>query len=155
RKVALQTLIDSRPPDLRALCEKLLSEQFINSAAVRGLATFDDPAAGAKMVGAYRQFHASERGQLLSALVSRASFASALLDAVENKKIRREEITPFHARQIRSLNDPELNSKLAATWGELREFSQDKRNAIADWKSKLTIETLAKADLSQGRVVFN
>jgi putative membrane-bound dehydrogenase-like protein len=155
RKVALQTLIDSHAPDLRPVCEQLLSEQFINPIAARGLATFDDPAVGAKMVGAYRQFHASERGQLLSALVSRASFASALLDAVANKKIPRGDITAFHARQIRSLNDAELNKKLAATWGELRDSSQDKRKGIADWKTKLPPATLARANLSQGRVVFN
>ncbi|HEY6227697.1 MAG TPA: c-type cytochrome, partial [Verrucomicrobiae bacterium] len=155
RKVALQTLIDSRPPDLRSVCEQLIGEQFINPIAARGLATFDDAGAAAKLVSSYRQFHASERAQLLSALVSRSSFASALLDAIANKKIPRNAITPFHARQIRSFNDPELNQKLAATWGELRESSQDKRKAIADWKTKLTPESLAKADLSQGRVVFN
>ena len=155
RKVALQTLIDSRPPDLRSVCEHLIGEQFINPVAARGLATFDDPASATKLVSSYRQFHASERAQLLSALVSRPSFASALLDAVANKKIPRTAITPFHARQIRNLNDSDLNQKLAATWGELRESSQDRRKAIADWKSKLNPESLAKADLSQGRVVFN
>jgi putative heme-binding domain-containing protein len=155
RKVALQTLIDSRPPDLRSVCEQLIGEQFINPIAARGLATFDDPAVATKLVSSYRQFHASERAQLLSALVSRPSFASALLDAIANKKIPRNAITPFHARQIRNLNDPDLDQKLAATWGELRESSQDKRKAIADWKSKLNPEALAKADLSQGRLVFN
>src|SRR5262249_4887845 len=71
RKSALQTLIDNRAPDLRQLCEQLLSEQFLNSVAARGLASFDDAAVGAKLVKAYRQFYASERGQLLSSLVSR------------------------------------------------------------------------------------
>jgi putative heme-binding domain-containing protein len=155
RKVALQTLIDSRAPDLRSVCEQLIGEQFINPVAARGLATFDDATAAARLVASYRQFHASERAQLLSALVSRAGFASALLDAIANKKIPRNAITPFHARQIRSFNDSELNQKLVATWGELRDPSQDKRKAIADWKTKLNPETLAKADLSQGRVVFS
>ena len=155
RKMALQTLIDSRPPDLRPLCEQLLQEQFLNSVAARGLATFDDPAAGAKMVKAYRQFHPSERGQLLSALVSRASFASALLDAVAEGKIPRAHISPFHARQIRSLNDAALNKKLALTWGELRDASADKQQLIASWKSRLTPEALAGADKSEGRLVFN
>src|SRR5439155_24746983 len=93
RKVALQTLIDNRAPDLRPLCEQLLNEQFLNPVAARGLASFDDPAIGEKLVKAYRRFHASERGQLLSALVSRASFASALLDAVAEGKIPRADIS--------------------------------------------------------------
>jgi len=155
RKVALQTLIDNRAPDLRPLCEQLLNEQFLNSVAARGLASFDDPAVGAKMVKAYRQFHPSERGQLLSALVSRAAFASALLDAVAEGKIPRADISPYHARQIRSLNDAALNKKLAEIWGELRDLSSDKQKLIAQWKAQLTPAALAKADKSQGRLVFN
>ena len=40
RKAALQTLIDSRPPDLRKICEQLLKVQFLNPIAARGLAAF-------------------------------------------------------------------------------------------------------------------
>jgi putative membrane-bound dehydrogenase-like protein len=155
RKAALQTVIDSRPPDLQPLCEQLLQEQFINSVAARGLATFDDPAVGVKLVKAYRQFHASERGQLLSALVSRVAFAGALLDAVAEGKIPPAAISVFHARQIRSLNDAELNKKLAKTWGELRDSAGEKQQLIAKWKTQLTPAALAKADKSHGRLVFN
>src|SRR6185369_14217783 len=153
--VALQTLIDNRAPDLRPICEQLLSEQFLNTVAARGLAVYDDPAVGLKLVKAYRQFHPSERGQLLSVLVSRPSFASALLDAVAEKKISRGDISVFHARQIRSLNSPVLNEKLAAVWGELRDTGEDKRASISHWKSQLGREVLAKANLSEGRLVFN
>ncbi|MBI3415901.1 MAG: c-type cytochrome [Verrucomicrobia bacterium] len=155
RKAALQTLIDNRAPDLRQLCEQLVGVQFLNSVAARGLASFDDPAVGVKLVRSYRQFHPSERGQLLSALVSRATFANALLDAVAEKKIPREDISAFHARQMRSLNNAALNKKLADVWGELRDSSADKQQLIARWKTQFTPVVLGKADKSQGRVVFN
>ena len=155
RKVALQTLIDNRPPDLRPVCEQLLGAEFLNCVAARGLATFDDPATGVQLAKAYRQFHPTERGQLLSVLVSRPSFARALLDAVSDGKIPRAAISVFHARQIRNLNDRALNEKLAQVWGELRENPGDKQQLIAKWKAQLTPAQLAKADLSQGRVVFN
>ena len=155
RKAALQTLIDNHAPDLRPLCEQLLNEQFLNPIAARGLATFDDAAVGAKLVKAYRRFHASERGQLLSVLVSRVAFAQALLDAVAEGKIPRVEITAFHARQIRSLNDTGLNKKLGEAWGELRDSPADKQQLIARWKAQLTPAALAKADTSRGRLAFN
>jgi len=155
RKAALQTLIDNRAPGLRQLCEQLVGEQFLNSVAARGLATFDDPAVGVKLAKAYRQFHPSERGQLLSELVSRPAFAQALLDAVAEGKIPRADISAFHARQIRSLNDATLNKKLAEVWGELRDSPTDKRQLIAGWKAQFTPAALAKADKSQGRSVFN
>ena len=155
RKVALQSLIDSRPPDLRQICEKLTGERFLNSVAARGLAGFDDPAIGAKLVSVYRQFHPSERGQLLSALVSRVSFANALLDAVAAAKIPREDISAFHARQIRSLNDVALNQKLATVWGAFRDTATDKQQLIGKWKVRLNPDALASADMRQGRLVFN
>ena len=154
RKSALQTLIDSHPPDLRELCERLIGVQFLNPVAARGLAGFDDPAAGDKLVRAYRQFHLSERPQLLATLVSRPSFANALLDAVAGGRIPRADISAFHARQIRGLNDPALSKKLAEVWGELRESGGQNQQLIAKWKSRLNPAVLAQADVSQGRVVF-
>ena len=122
--------------------------------AARGLAGFDDPAVGARLAGAYRQFHPSERGQLLSAMVSRASFAHALLDAVAEGKIPRLDITAFHARQIRSLDDAAVSKRLAEVWGEFRNAAADKQQSITQWKARLTPAVLASADRSHGRVVY-
>nr|MDQ3625190.1 c-type cytochrome [Verrucomicrobiota bacterium] len=155
RKAALQTLIDSHAPDLRAICESLLSVRFLNPIAARGLATFDDPAIGERLVKSYPGFHPSERPQLLATFVTRASFVKPLLDAVQAGKIPRSEISAFHARQIRSFNDPKLNERLAEVWGELRESTADKRQLIAKLKQRLLPETLASANKSEGRAAYN
>ena len=154
RKVALQTLIDAEAPDVRKLCEELLGTRFLNTVAVRGLAGVDDPKFGAKLVKAYRSFHALERPQILAVLVTRAAWANALLDAVAEGKIPRDEVSAFHARQIRSLNDEALSERLSQVWGELRDSPADKRELIAKLKAELTPETLARADASRGRAVF-
>ncbi|MGB8167296.1 MAG: PVC-type heme-binding CxxCH protein, partial [Chthoniobacteraceae bacterium] len=154
RQAALQTLIDNRAPDLREICTKLLGVQFLNPVAARGLATFDDPAIGETLVKAYRGFHQSERPQLLATLVSRPAFAAPLLAAVAAGNIPRTDITPFHARQIRSFNDATLNQKLAEVWGELRESAADKQQLIAKLKLALTPAALASADKSAGRATF-
>ena len=155
RKAALQTLIESRPPDLRAICEQLLGVRFLNSVAVRGLAQFDDPAIGEKLAKSYRSFHPSERAAVLDTLVSRPVFARALLAELAAGKFPRADVTAFHARQIRSFNDAALNAQLAKAWGELREAAADKKALIAKLKAKLTPEVFAKADKSAGRAVFN
>ncbi len=155
RSAALKTLIDSQPPDLRQICEKLLGVKFLNSLAAKGLSTFNDPAIGAKLVAAYKQFHQSERPQLLATLVSRPAFAKPLLDAVGAGKIPRTDLSAFHARQIRSFNDKALDDKLAKVWGELHESAADKKELIAKLKKELTPEVIAKADKSQGRFVFS
>ena len=155
RKAALQTLIESRPPDLRAVCEQLLGVRFLNSVAVRGLAQFDDPAIGQKLVKSYRSFHPSERPAVMDTLVSRPTFAKALLAEVAAGKLPRTDVSAFHARQIRSFNDPALNAQLTQAWGELREAAADKKALIAKLKAQLTTDVLAKADKSAGRALFN
>ncbi len=155
RKAALQTLIESRPPELRQVCEQLLSVRFLNAVAVRGLAQFDDLVIGEKLAKSYRNFHPSERGPVMETLVSRPTFAKALLNEIAAGKIAREEVTPFYARQIRSFNDPALTKQLSETWGEMREAAADKQQLIKKLKSQLTSDVLAKGDKSAGRAVFN
>ncbi len=148
-------MIESRPSDLRAICERLVRVRYLNAVAVRGLALFDDPAIGKSLARNYRAFHPSERPAALETLVSRPAFARALLDQVAAGKIARNDLTPFHARQILSLNDPALTKRLSEVWGELRSSSADRRARIADLKNRLAPATLAQADRSRGRALFN
>ena len=154
RKVALQTLIDADAPEVWKLCEELLGTRFLNTIAVRGLASENDPKFGAKLVKAYRSFHALDRPQVLAVLVTRVAWAYALLDAVADGKLPHDDISAFHARQIRSLNDEELTQRLSQVWGELRDSPADKRDLIEKLKAELTTQTLARGDVSRGRAVF-
>jgi putative heme-binding domain-containing protein len=154
RRAALETLIATRPPELRDICEKTLRVQFLNATAVRGLALFDDPVIGEALAGSYLRFHPSERAPVIDTLASRPSFAGPLLDETAAGRIPRADLTPFHARQIRSFNNPALTKRLAEVWGELRDTSADKQRFIAQLKAKFTPAVLASADKSQGRVVF-
>jgi putative heme-binding domain-containing protein len=155
RQAALRSLIEARPPELRQICEQLLRVRFMNVVAVRGLALFDDPAIGDRIAGAYQSFHPSQRAAVLETLVSRPEFARALLAQIPAGRVPRSDITPFHARQIRSFDDPALTRQLTETWGELREPVADKQALIAKLKTELTPATLATANKSQGRALFN
>ena len=156
RQAALKTLIDARPANLRDLCESLLEVRGLNTTAVRGLALFDDPAIGQKLVKNYRKFSSTERPAVLDTLVSRPAFAAVLLDNIGDKgaKIARTDITAFHARQIRAFSKEALTQQLTEVWGELRESATDKKELIEKLKQQLDAPTLAKANLSTGRVLF-
>lgn len=155
RRSALLTLIDSRPADLRSICERLLRVRHLNATAVRGLALFNDPGIGRTLAASYRSFHPSERPAVIDTLATRPAFALALLDQVAAGKIPRTDLTPFHARQIRSLEDSKVRSRLAEVWGEQRETAADKLSKIAHLKQTLDTAVLARADRSAGRGVFN
>ena len=155
RRAALNSLIEARPDNLRATCEKLLGVRFLNTTAVKGLSLFDDPNIGKSLAANYRAFHPSERNAVLDTLVSRKTFAEAMLDAIAKGMIPKNEITAFHARQVRSMNDVDLSKKLAEVWGEMRDSPAEKAKEIAMWKAKLAPAQLASADKSKGRAVFN
>jgi putative heme-binding domain-containing protein len=155
RRNALRGLIENRPADLRAICEKLLGVRFLNATAIKGLALFDDPAIGKSLAKSYRSFHPSERPSVIETLVTRPSFARALLDQVAAGSIPRADLSAFQARQIRSMGDPGLSRMLSEVWGEQRETTLERRAAIARLKSQLTPATLASADRGRGRATFN
>lgn len=154
RIAALKTLIDARPDDLREVCETLIDTRGLNGLAAKGLAQFDDPKIGQKLATSYKKFSPEDRPSVIAALVSRPSFAKALLDQVASGKIPRTELSAFHARQIRGLGDDSLTKRLTEVWGELRDSAGDKTKMIEELKAKLTPDTLAKANLSQGRMMF-
>ncbi|SKA98036.1 putative membrane-bound dehydrogenase domain-containing protein [Prosthecobacter debontii] len=154
RTSALKTLIDARPDDLREVCEKLLEVRGLNVMAAKGLAQFNDPAIGKKLVDSYRKFNSQDRPEVIAVLVSRPAFAKVLLDQMATGKIARADLSAFHARQIRSLNDDALTQRLTEVWGELRESAGDKAKMIEDLKAKLTPDVLAKADLRNGRAMY-
>ena len=154
RVSALKTLIDNRPPDLRDICSGLLDVRTLNATAVRGLAIFDDPEIGAKLASSYRKFAATERPSVIDTLVSRPSFAKALLKEMAAGKIPRAELSAFQARQIRSLNNEALSNQLGGVWGELHESAADKKQLIGKLQAQLNPATLASANLGSGRVLF-
>jgi putative membrane-bound dehydrogenase-like protein len=155
REAALKTLIEARPADLRTVCEGLLDVRGLNVTAVRGLTLFDDPAIGQRLAKDYRKFAPADRPAVLDALVSRPAWAAAMLESVGKGQIARTEVTAFHARQIRDFKDEALSKKLTEAWGELRESAADKKELIEKLKKQLDAPTLAKASLSQGRVLFS
>ncbi|KAA5546887.1 c-type cytochrome [Roseiconus nitratireducens] len=156
RRSALETLIDARPADLRKICQSLLGERGLNATAARGLALWDDPEIGRTLAEMYRRFQPSDRPALIEILVSRPSFAAALLSRIDASKnpIPREDLTAFHARQILNLGDPQLRERLEQVWGAVRESPSDRREKIVQMQQRLSPEVLSDADLPNGRSLF-
>ena len=131
RKNALRTLIESRPTDLRSICEKLLRVKFLNAIAVRGLALFDDPAIGKSLAASYRAFHPSEKPAVIDTLASRPAFARALWMRSPQARFPVRNLTAFHAR-VRSAAWPIRTGQPARRGlGELRDSPADRREAEA------------------------
>jgi putative membrane-bound dehydrogenase-like protein len=154
RRAALAVLIDNRAPDLVPLLKKLTSDRATAALAMRGLAVYDSPDTPRLVLTHYRILRPDERPQAINALTSRPAFARALLKAVADGSLPRGDLSAFHARQIRSLGDEELDRELARVWGEVRSTPETTKQLIARYRKLLTPERLKSANLSNGRLVF-
>lgn len=155
RQQALRTLVTAKPEGLVALLHKLLDDRELIVEAIRGLATVDHAETPKRVLDRFARLTPEGKLIAISTLVSRPSYAKALLNAVAGDQIPRREISAFHARQILSFGDEELTKQLTQVWGEVRSTSAEKQQLAAKWKASLTPERLKTAKLSDGRALFN
>ncbi|MDC0278934.1 c-type cytochrome [bacterium] len=149
---SLKTLIQSRPGDLQEICEDLLTDNRVNFIAAQGLASFDQPEVGESLVQNYKRFRGAYRPQVISTLVSRASFASMLVSAIEDGDIPRSDLSAYQVRQIRGFGDSGLSQRLTKAWGEIRETPEAKTAQIQQLKERLGVA--GQSDLHEGRKLF-
>lgn len=155
RRTALQSFVEAGPPDQRAVCEQLVSEHELCIPALQGLTAFNDPAVAAEIIENLPRYYGHEQQAAIGALVSRPAFTKVLLQAIADGKIKRQQVSAFHARQIRGFGDAALTSELARVWGEVRDSAGDKRKVEDRYRKALNGERLAKADVAAGRALFN
>lgn len=154
RSAALQTLIQSDAAGIRQICEDLLSDQHVNLLAARGLSQFDEPEIGQRLVDRYRNFRSPVRPQVMSMLVSRKSFAHAMLRAIEQGKIPANDLSAFQVRQIKSFGDPQLTKLIGRVWGEFRTTPDEIQSKIDHLKKSLQGSSLAEGQLGNGHRLF-
>jgi putative membrane-bound dehydrogenase-like protein len=154
RRSAMDSLLRNPKPDLFNTVKGLINDKVLGTAARTGLAKFGDQDIPKIVLAGWPDRSLEWRAANVNTLISRAAWTKPLLDAIEQGKLKRDEITPFQARQVRSLNDAKLNEQLTKVWGESRETPEAKLQEIAKWKQSLTPDALAKADAMKGRLVF-
>jgi putative membrane-bound dehydrogenase-like protein len=154
RTAALQVLVQHKLADLPSLLFDLLTDQRLRGPALRGLAAYGDPATPGRILEHYSGFSDEEKADAVSTLASRPAYAKALLAAIEQGAIDRNDLSPFTARQLAGLNDAELTEQLSRVWGTIRPAAEGKAELTAKYKGLLTREALAAADTGRGRQLF-
>lgn len=154
RRAALKALVVARADKLVPLLQNLVGNRELVVDAVRGLAAFDNPETSGLLVARYKGLQTQAKLEIISTLVSRPTFARVLLSAVKDEKIPRGEVSAFQLRQMQNLGDPAISDEVKKLWPELEQQSKEKAELIAALRTKLTPETLAKGNASQGRLLF-
>ena len=103
---------DSNSPNLKSISERLLQESEMKIWGARGLSKFEDNRTGQSLVSSLSEFADREVDEVVEILCGRVNWADALLNGIENGKVAKSLISPYHALQIKSLGNEELNRKL-------------------------------------------
>jgi putative membrane-bound dehydrogenase-like protein len=131
RKHAFTVL--SRGPDRGSLPTflKLIDDAGFRLQVVRLLARFDSPEVSESLIARFGSFNPAEKSAALGALTSRVPFAIALLDAVGGGRIPRDQVTSLQVRQLSQLGNAEVDRRVAANWGRIKQSSAEKQAQIA------------------------
>ena len=155
RRHALRAVLAGQPEGFVKTLHSMVNDRVLVSEAIRGLAIYDDPQTPKIILGAMRGYSPESRAAMVTTLASRPTYAKNLLEAVRSGAIQPSEVSAFHARQISSFQDPELDPLLAEVWGNVRVSDAEKLQRIAELRSTLSPQVLTAADLQKGRLVFN
>ncbi|MDB6007611.1 MAG: Cytochrome c [Prosthecobacter sp.] len=151
---AFKSLTRSAKPELLPVIRGLINDKVLATVARSALAAYDDPNIPKAMLSPWPGRSEEQQAATVATLSSRPSYAKALLEAIKAKKVPATVISPFQARQIRSLGDESLNTLLTEAWGEIRDTPEAKKAEFAKWEGMLTPDTVAKADPAKGRMIF-
>ncbi len=154
RQDAIRALVEARSDGMVNLLQGLLGNRDLAADAIRGLAVIDDPATPSLIVERYRGLYPPGKVEAITTLVSRPTYAPALLDAVESGIIGRDDVAPFQLRQMLTYGDDALSTRINGLWPELAQLSAEKTALIARYRDELTADVISEGDLSHGRLLW-
>ena len=155
RRSAIRALVLARDQSIVAYLQNLLTNRDLAKDAINGLAAFGNDETPKLLVSKFGGFRDDAKREAINTLVSRVAFATVLLDAVAEQRIARDSVSAFQLRQMQSYGDDTISGRVAKLWPELAEQSREKAERIAQLRKLLSSETLAKADTSNGRLLFS
>ena len=128
----------------------LLDEAPLRRDAIRALAAFDDSRVAKNLLSRYATFPAADKADAILTLAGRQSTAQALFTALRKNTIPKGDVTAFAARQLQRV----LGPSFVDFWGPVAQPAGDKQADIAKFKRLLTDAEFARANVSNGRALF-
>jgi putative membrane-bound dehydrogenase-like protein len=153
RRAALAALLGVRDPELAPALHRLVAEPGLRADALRGLAAYDHADTPRVILAAYPRLSLEEKRDALNTLAARVPYATALLDAVGEKKVAATDLSADVIRQLRNHKDQSLDKRIAEVWGTARDSSQEKARLIAEY-TLVVKQKNPPVDVARGRAVF-
>jgi putative membrane-bound dehydrogenase-like protein len=151
---ALAAVTERRVPGLVQDLHALVEDEALRGPALRALAAYDDPATPRIVLEKYARLAAEDRTDAIATLAARPRWALALLDAMEQGKVPRRDLSVGVARQFERFGDRTISRRLEAVWGKIQATSTAKAALAAKYKTMLASGQGPPGDPARGRTIF-
>ena len=150
RRTALRLLLTQKNEQVSMTLESLLDDPNLCLDAIRGYAAIENVTAPSVLLGRYEKLDAVMRRTVIETLATRKGYAQALLSAIEEGKVVREDIPAHVARSLNVL----LGKRFEKVFGVVQELAADRAKLMKKYKAMCNSEAMSEADASRGRAVF-
>ena len=134
--------------------EEYLNDQALGLTAIKALAAYPHKHIADAVLSRYKDFNTEEKQAAIATLTARKFSAGRLWSALDGKtpkvKIPKGDISAINVRQMTQLLGPAFKD----WWGKHAPPKTDKEKTIARYKNLLTDDYVAKADLPNGKRLF-
>ncbi len=154
RDRALGMLLAVRDERLPPILHELISVPDLARSALKGLASYDDPATPEKILAVYPKLTPEAKADALATLATRIVYAKKLLTGIENKTIARTDLSAVTMQQLQGLGDTQLDQQIELVWGVVRSSTGEKKQEIAKLKALLKTPPEVALDRSHGRALY-
>jgi putative membrane-bound dehydrogenase-like protein len=120
----------------------------VQLAAVRGLALHNRPQVAGLLLGPWDGYSPSVRREVLEALFARPARLTALLDALEQKKVLANQLEPLRVQQLRKYPNVKVRERAAKLLAG--QVAPERGKVVEAYRSALDL----KADTARGKMVF-
>jgi putative membrane-bound dehydrogenase-like protein len=150
RRVVLKALAGRKHPALLEALPELLDDDELLKDAIRATAAFDNDEVSRNLIGRYGKLDEANKLEVVHALAARSGSGRLLTEAIKSEAIPRRDIPAYVARLLRQV----VGNSFVDVWGPIDELSADKEAQLTKYRSLLSDDALAKAELGNGRAVF-
>ena len=133
---------------------KLLDQPEFTTAVIPLLARSNDPATALALLDRFDHLDPAKQSATLNTLTSRAELAKPLLDAVKAKRFDKTRLSALQVRQLRNLNNAEINALIDEAIGKVTESSAAAKATIAKLKKAYTSAPLWAFSAKSGEQTF-
>jgi putative heme-binding domain-containing protein len=150
RRTALRSLLTQQNEEASWMLESLLDEDSLRLDAIRGYAMVENASAPAVLLARYQEMTPELRRAVVETLATRKPYAEALLDAVKQQTVPRDDVPAHVARSLNNI----LGDRFVEVFGKFKPVAQNREKRIAKYKKMITPAAMATADASHGRALF-